>query len=122
MRCPSPPLPPVTSATTPFRSIASLLYCECTVASPLLSPLLIPCRAGYVVCYSTTHASSRQATNRLPGQQPDYSITSSASARKFEGALTPSCLAVLRLTANQNLPACSIGRSPGFVPWMILAA
>src|SRR5205807_4871731 len=35
MRCPSPPLPPVTSATMPFRSIASLLSCECTVASLL---------------------------------------------------------------------------------------
>src|ERR1700722_15590397 len=44
IRCPSPPLPPVTSATTPFRSIASLLYCECAVASPPL-PLRGPlCR------------------------------------------------------------------------------
>src|ERR1700749_2413401 len=32
MRCPSPPLPPVTSATMPFRSIASLPKCECVVA------------------------------------------------------------------------------------------
>src|SRR5262249_36065483 len=36
MRCPSPPLPPVTSATTPFRSIASVLSCQCAFASPPL--------------------------------------------------------------------------------------
>jgi hypothetical protein len=31
MRCPSPPLPPVTSATLPFRSIASIPSCKCAV-------------------------------------------------------------------------------------------
>src|SRR4051812_1775187 len=42
MRCPNPPLPPVTSATMPFRSIASLRlhhrlhtrYCHDEIAEP----------------------------------------------------------------------------------------
>jgi len=32
------------------------------------------------------------------------------------GTAIPSCFAVLRFTTNQNLLACSIGRSPGFAP------
>jgi hypothetical protein len=42
--------------------------------------------------------------------------------RQFGGTAILSCFAVLRFTTNQNLLACSIGRSPGFAPWTILAA
>ena len=40
-----------------------------------------------------------------------YSITSSASATRFGGAVRPRLFAVLRLMTNSNLVGCSTGRS-----------
>jgi len=54
--------------------------------------------------------------------QARYSITSSATAMRRSGALITNALAVLRLSTNTNLLACSIGRSAGFSPPSILAA
>src|SRR5262249_17729291 len=48
-----------------------------------------------------------------------YSITSSARARIPGGNVSPSALAVLRLTASSNLTGCSTGRSAGLVPCKI---
>src|SRR5205807_8776726 len=45
-----------------------------------------------------------------------YSITSSASARRVGGKVTPSVLAVLRLMTISNFAACATGRSAGLSP------
>src|SRR4029434_8772421 len=45
-----------------------------------------------------------------------HSITSSASASRVGGTVTPSALATLRLIASSNLVGCNTGRSAGFVP------
>jgi hypothetical protein len=50
-----------------------------------------------------------------------YSITSSAAKRMPFGMMTPSALAVLRLTTSSNLVGCSIGSSAGFAPFRIRA-
>ena len=50
-----------------------------------------------------------------------YSITSSARSRSEGGIVSPSALAVLRLTTNSNLVGCSIGRSAGLAPLRILS-
>src|SRR6185437_14977118 len=50
-----------------------------------------------------------------------YSMTSSAPARIDCGTVSPSAFAVLRLTTNWNLLACSTGKSPGFAPFRILS-
>jgi hypothetical protein len=50
-----------------------------------------------------------------------YSITSLASARRFDGMLRPSAFAVVRLMTSSNLVGCSIGMSAGFVPRRILS-
>src|SRR5207244_8241888 len=46
----------------------------------------------------------------------DHSITSSARNRIDVGTVTPSDLAVLRLTTNSNLVGCSTGKSAGAAP------
>jgi hypothetical protein len=45
-----------------------------------------------------------------------YSITSSVRKRKDSGTVSPSALAVLRLTTRLNLTGCSTGMSAGFAP------
>jgi hypothetical protein len=50
-----------------------------------------------------------------------YSITSSARASSDDGTVSPSALAVIRLTTRSNLVGCSTGRSAGFVPRNILS-
>src|SRR5262245_47484260 len=52
---------------------------------------------------------------------PVHSITSSAWTSTAGGIVSPSALAVLRLTTSSNLVGCWIGRSPGFVPFRILS-
>jgi hypothetical protein len=52
---------------------------------------------------------------------PIHSITSSAIASSFSGMVTPSALAIVRLMIKSNLVGCSIGRSDGFAPRMILS-
>src|SRR6516165_6947682 len=54
-----------------------------------------------------THASQQTAS---------YSITSSAVARSAGGTVSPSALAVLRLTTNSYLMGACTGRSAGFAP------
>ena len=46
---------------------------------------------------------------------------SSAAKRIPFGMVTPSALAVLRLTTNSNFVGCSIGNSAGFAPFRIRA-
>ena len=48
-----------------------------------------------------------------------YSITLSARARKDSGMVSPSALAVFRLTTRSNLVGCSTGRSSGLMPRII---
>src|SRR5262245_51774923 len=50
-----------------------------------------------------------------------HSITSSARSRIAVGSSSPIALAVLRLMTNSNFVACSIGKSPAFAPFRILA-
>src|SRR5262249_16529272 len=50
-----------------------------------------------------------------------HSITSSARSKIPVGSSMPIALAVLRLTTNSNFVACSIGKSPAFAPFKILA-
>src|SRR5579864_9392410 len=57
----------------------------------------------------------------IAAKQQAYSITSSARSRIDVERSTPIAFAVLRLTANSNLVACSTGRSAGFAPLSILA-
>src|SRR6516162_4050950 len=52
---------------------------------------------------------------------PPHSITSSARARNDSGMVSPSALAVVRLTTSSNLVGCSTGMSPGFAPRRILS-
>ena len=53
--------------------------------------------------------------------QKVHSITSSAATSSDGGTVRPSALAVLTLMARSNLVGCSIGRSAGFAPFMILS-
>ena len=46
-----------------------------------------------------------------------YSITSSASIRKFPSGIRPSARALRRLTMKSNREGSSIGRSAGFAPF-----
>src|SRR5215510_9331384 len=57
----------------------------------------------------------------LPGAFP-HSITSSAAACSVSGTVSPSALAVLRLSTNSNLVGCMTGKSEGFSPLRIRAA
>src|SRR5215471_16968612 len=50
-----------------------------------------------------------------------YWITSSARASSEGGIVSPSALAVLRLMTSSNFVGCSIGMSPGLVPFKILS-
>src|SRR5215471_16736063 len=63
-----------------------------------------------------------------PKQQSDreiaphhYSMTSSARARTDGGIVSPSALAVLRLTTSSNRVGCWAGVSPGRAPFSILS-
>jgi hypothetical protein len=47
------------------------------------------------------------------GHCDTHSITSSARESSIDGTVSPSALAVLRLTTNSNLVVRSIGRSAG---------
>ena len=53
---------------------------------------------------------------RLP-----HSITSSTRDRNDSGIVSPSALAVLRLTTSWNLVGCWTGRSAGLAPFRILS-
>jgi hypothetical protein len=55
------------------------------------------------------------------GADLSYSITSSASAYRVGGTVMPSVLAALRLSTSSNRVGCSIGSSPGSVPFNILS-
>src|SRR5215471_2959486 len=51
-----------------------------------------------------------------------HSITSSARARIEGGIVSPSALAVLRLTTSSNVVGCWTGRSAGLAPFRMLPA
>jgi hypothetical protein len=57
----------------------------------------------------------------LTARETNYSITSSARARIDCGTVSPSALAVLRLTTISNVVGCSTGRSAGLAPLRILS-
>jgi hypothetical protein len=50
-----------------------------------------------------------------------YSIISSARACSVSGTVSPSALAVLRLSTNSNFVGCSTGKSAGLEPFKILS-
>jgi hypothetical protein len=54
------------------------------------------------------------------GVSVGYSITSLARMSNAGRKVMPSVLAVLRLRTRSNFIGCSIGSSPGFVPFRIL--
>src|SRR5262249_36177768 len=104
-------------------------------------PLVKRCEAsqrfGIVRREVHEHANAPHALARLPARRKrprgcrpaeqrdelttSHSITSSARARKVGDILSPSTLAVVRLTTRSNLVGCSTGMSPGFVPRRILS-
>src|SRR5712671_8173239 len=47
---------------------------------------------------------------------PPHSITSSVMDSNPDGSVSPSALAVLRLTTSSNLADCTTGKSAGFSP------
>src|SRR5262249_5407456 len=61
---------------------------------------------------------SRRAEQHIAA--PHYSMTSSARSRIAGGIVSPSALAVFRLTTSWNLVGCSTGRSAGLAPERIL--
>src|SRR5262249_46188716 len=63
----------------------------------------------------------RRAAEQRDERAALHSITSSARSRIAVGSSSPIALAVLRLTTNSNFVACSIGKSPAFAPFRILA-
>jgi hypothetical protein len=69
-------------------------------------PSNLPVRATYRL-----HACP--TSDEIP---PPHSITSSATASRFGGMVSPSALAVFMLMANSTLVARCTGRSPGFSP------
>jgi len=77
------------------------------------------------VCFASESGHSPTRSGCLlwarSGHQRRYSITLSARARKDSGIVTPSILAVPRLTYRSNFVGCSTGSSPGFVPFNILS-
>jgi len=56
-----------------------------------------------------------------PQQLEPYSSTSSAINRNSRFIVSPSSLAVFKLTSSSNLVGCSTGRSAGFAPFRILS-
>src|SRR5262249_52539883 len=54
-----------------------------------------------------------------PLHRCNHSITSSAMASNLSGTLSPSALAVLRLSVRSNLVGCMTGRSAGLSPLRI---
>jgi helix-turn-helix protein len=54
-------------------------------------------------------------------REPLYSMTSLAMARRFDGMVRTSPLAVFKLTIRVSLVGCSTGKSPGFAPFKILS-
>jgi hypothetical protein len=73
--------------------------------------------------YSGRWCTSQQCATELMHRSKilAYSITSSAVASSVWGIVRPSALAVLRLITSSNLVGCSIGRSAGLAPFMILS-
>jgi len=63
----------------------------------------------------------RRAAEKRDELAPLHSITSLASASSVGGIVRPSALAVLRLITSSKRVGCSIGKSPGFVPFRILS-
>jgi hypothetical protein len=68
MRWPSPALPPVTSATSPFKSIGSLLQCEYAVESP--PSLRKMCGTIHTILARGAAPVASQAPGAAPGIQP----------------------------------------------------
>src|SRR5438067_1553234 len=72
-------------------------------------------------------ASKRLLQQNLPTSTPapqqlePYSSTSSAINRNSRFIVSPSSLAVFKLTSSSNLVGCSTGRSAGFAPFSILS-
>src|ERR1035437_4092259 len=70
------------------------------------------------------HAANQRDDQRrvLREQAPaqGHSITSSARMSSSCGIVSLSATAVLRLIAKWNFVGCSIGKSPGLAPFMIL--
>src|SRR5262249_17151781 len=109
--------------------------------SKLLQPLFKRCYAAltFRIALSERHeyantinlayplrACRKRPRGRSTAEQLDelaspHSITSSARASSVDGMVTPSALAVTRLTTRSNLVGCSTGRSAGFAPRRILS-
>jgi len=67
----------------------------------------------------TRQPRQRSTANYANEFAPPHSMTSSARARIAGGTVSPSALAVLRLTTSSNLVGCWTGKSAGFAPLRI---
>src|SRR5262249_37370269 len=74
-----------------------------------------------LLCPRRERPQDRRAAKQRDEFAALHSITSSARARNDSGMVSPSALAVVRLTTNSNLVGCSTGMSPGFAPRRILS-
>src|SRR5262245_25427048 len=90
-----------------------------------VDPVLLRAAAREHQRNENPHGSHRReptvALDGPPEGLAAYSITSSARASSEGGTVSPSALAVLRLITSSNFVGCSIGMSPGLVPFKILS-
>jgi len=56
------------------------------------------------------------ATEKMPDDEPHYSMSSSASARSLSDTVNPNALAVFMLITSSNLTGVWTGSSLGFSP------
>src|ERR1700731_4639733 len=92
------------------------------ISSPPCLLRLLP--AGAVAGWGLHPLESAALSRRTPEAaiRLPHSITSSARARIDGGTVSPSALAVLRLTTSSNVVGCCTGRSAGLAPLRILPA
>jgi hypothetical protein len=80
---------------------------------------------GLALAIARVHHAARRCGGRAAESQhehaPLHSITSLARATSVDGISTPSALAVLRLMSSSKRVGCSMGRSAGLAPLIILS-
>jgi hypothetical protein len=80
-----------------------------------------PRERGYTMVWEARRSRGLLSGAGRVGRARDYSIMWSARPSTDGGMVSPSALAVLRLTTRSNLVGCSTGRSAGLAPLRILA-
>src|SRR6516164_7377270 len=92
-----------------------------TLSRRSLPSIAMPARAPQWPLPRTGWGASGAKRTAIHSECGCYSMTSSARARTEGGIVSPSALAVLRLTTSLNLVGCCTGRSAGLAPFKILS-